>query len=146
MKQLIALSICVFAFGNSFGQQPAAPQKTATAPQRGASKANRTVVTGTITDSRYRPIAGAQVFVYPPDSSIVASAYTDASGVYETNSVMPGTYRVKVLYPSNKAVNVNSVVIKRGAVQLNIKAEPPANDTIMTYADFIPKPAEKKKK
>jgi hypothetical protein len=137
MKKLIALAVCFLAFGSSFAQQGAAPKRT--------SNANRTVISGTILDARNHPIEGVQTFVYPPDSSIIASAYTDATGYYETNSVLPGTYSLKIVYPSNKAIMVTGVVIKRGMTRVNIKANPPDADTVITYKDLMLKPVEKSK-
>lgn len=157
MKQLTAFGICLCLFGSAYAQQTTTVKKTTTTTQKTAngtqkttttttrtvSKANRNVISGSIHDIRNHPMAGLQTFVYAPDSSIIASGYTDAMGMYETNSVMPGTYKVKIVYPSNKAVIITDVTLKRGSIMLNLKADPPSADTVITYGVLVPKPAEK---
>lgn len=161
MKQLTALAFCLFAAGTLFAQNNAAqqknapPQKSATvtkgaAPQnaatgrRGALRHDGPAVGGFILDKHRHPIADVQAFIYAKDSSIIASGFTDATGHYETNAVMPGSYVVKIVYPTSKVIMVSGVVIKKGISPLSISADPPAADTSLPYTNFAPI-VEKKK-
>ena len=101
-------------------------------------------VGGYIRDVRSKPMKGVKAFIYMPDSSIAASGYTDSTGFYETNSVAPGKYTVKLVYPSYKAIVITGVVIKKGITPINFKANAPEADTTVAFADILPKPADKK--
>ncbi len=174
MKKVIAFALCLFAAGNIYAQNNAAPQKnntpakpaaapkpadqkpaaakpavtTAAAPQKGIrkgiAKKSGPGVAGYILDAKKHPQDAVQAFIYGADSSIIASGYTDATGHYETNAVKPGKYNVKVVYPEAKALTVTGVVIKTGLSPLNISMNPPASDTTMAYTDFVPVPEKKK--
>jgi Carboxypeptidase regulatory-like domain len=139
MKKLIAFAACSFIISSSFAQN----QNVITAKKLIAAK--RCAIAGTITDMHRFPLKGAEAFIYQPDSSIIASGYADAQGHYETNSVLPGTYTVKIMYPNQKTCMVTGVVLKPGITQVNITADEPATDTSMPYADITPKPTGHKK-
>jgi len=140
MKPVTALAICLFAAGTISAQQTT--QKSS-AP-KSKSKKEENAVEGTIKDAHRHPIADVQAFIYAKDSSIIASGYTDATGHFETNAVMPGSYTVKVVYPDAKIIMVTGVVIKKGYTPLNISAEPPTADTTLPYTSFMPLPDKTK--
>jgi hypothetical protein len=150
MKKMFAFAFCIFAAGSTFGQAPAAqpkaaaPQKTTTAP-KSATAPKTTQATKVKKDG---PAIGGEdvhAFIYAPDSSIIASGYTDATGHYETNAVLPGTYQVKIVYPTDKAILVSGVIIKKGITPINLTMNAPAADTTMAFANFVPPAPETKK-
>lgn len=160
MKKMFAFAFCIFAAGSTFGQAPAAqpkaaaPQKTTTAPKSATApkttqatkvKKDGPAIGGFILDGRKHPIEDVHAFIYAPDSSIIASGYTDATGHYETNAVLPGTYQVKIVYPTDKAILVSGVIIKKGITPINLTMNAPAADTTMAFANFVPPAPEKKK-
>ncbi len=148
MKKISAVIIALLVAGVSLSQKAATQKTVATTAQKTAVNAHKSAVGGLITDARRRPIIGAEAFIYQADSTIIASGYTDSMGNYETNSVLPGKYDVKIVYPSAKAILVKAVVIKSGVTQISFKADPPAADTTYLYTDLVPKaaPAKKTKK
>ena len=150
MKRLIAATFCLLAAGAVFAQtntsapKSATPQNGAAAARKGTLKKSGPAVGGFILDARKQPVAGVEAFIYAPDSSIIASGYTDATGHYETNAISGGKYTVKIVYPSYKAIVITGVVIKAGVTPLNITAAEPEADTTLPFTNFIPV-AEKKK-
>ncbi|MCD6012349.1 MAG: Carboxypeptidase regulatory-like domain [Flavipsychrobacter sp.] len=147
MKQLLVLFISIFMFGSLSAQQ-ASTQKELTPEQKRLADLRKNAVSGFVKDMRNRPVEGVQAFIYAKDSAqtILASGYTDATGYYETNSVAPGKYNIKIVYPStNKAVMVPDVVMKRGLVDISLKTDIPTADTSINYLIFQPKPAGKSK-
>lgn len=134
----------MLAGGPLSAQQSA--QKPLTPEQKRAADARKNAVSGFIRDSRNRPMEGIQAFIYAKDSAatILASGYSDATGYYETNSVMPGKYNIKIVYPStNKAILVPDVVMKRGLLNITLKNDVPTADTSIEYRVFQPAPAPK---
>lgn len=146
MKQIIVLAVSIFMCGASFAQTNT--QKPMTPAQKKAADLRKNAVGGYIRDARNRPYEGVQAFIYAKDSAntILASGYSDATGYYETNSVMPGKYDIKIVYPSNKAIMIPDVPMKRGITDISVKAEMPTADTTIQYIVFQPKPQEKAKK
>ena len=139
MKKIIALAACSLAVSAAMAQNaPKAPAKKL------VSNAAKCAITGFIRDTRNKPVEGVKAFIYKPDSSIAASGYTDSKGNYETNSVAPGTYFVKLVYPSYKTIMVSGVVMKMGLTLVSFKTSPPAADSVVPYTDLVPK-VEKKK-
>lgn len=109
------------------------------------SAAHGSAIGGYIYDARMHPLAGVQAFIYTPDSSasIIASAYTDAMGFYETNGIAPGRYNLKIVYPSTKTVMVKGVPVKGGMTQVSLHTNPPEADTTLLYTDIVPKTEKK---
>ena len=138
MKLIATLSVCLFVFSASNAQ--VAPAKKA-AP---AGKSSKTVFMGSIRDMRNKPIRGVEAFVYKPDSSIIASGYTDSTGHFETNSVPAGAYFVKLVYPSTKATTIYAITMKNTSMEINLKSNPPEVDTMFAYDLIMPKPAPAK--
>jgi len=153
MRQVILFAFClglpglVLAQGTKTTKTTTTTTKTTTTTTK-ATKAvgHGSAIGGTIRNARFQPLNGVQAFIYAPDSSIIASGYTDVKGNYETNGVVPGKYDLKILYPSNKAVIIKGVPVKGGVTQVNLNANPPDSDTIMQYADIAPKPEKKTEK
>lgn len=139
MKRIMATAVCICTLASAFAQTNTAHKGTTP-----AHKPVRPLVSGTIRDARYRPIKGAEAFIYQKDSSIIASGYADSMGHYETNAVMPGTYNVKIVYPGAKAIMVTGVVIKAGPTELNLKTAVPDADTSIPYTTLMPQPEKKK--
>lgn len=149
MKKLVVLAACILISGSSFGQNAGTKtEKPMTPAQKKAADLRKNAVGGYIRDARNRPLEGVQAFIYQHDSanSIIASGYTDVTGYYETNSVMPGKYNIKIVYPNNKSIMVPEVMMKKGITDISIKSEAPTTDTSISFAVFQPKPQEKPKK
>ncbi len=148
MKQLIALTIALLLCGSSFAQKTTTSKNDASG-KKVTSNENKSCLGGSFRTARYVPIEGVQVFIYATDSSaeIIASGYSDATGVYETNNVMPRKkYNVKLVYPTTgKAVNIPGLVINKGVTDISLRADAPAADTAIQPAAFLPKPVEKVK-
>ena len=144
MKCIAALSLCLFISAASFGQT--APKQQKNAPGQKTANPAKYVITGKIKDMRNKPIKGVQAFVYKPDSTIIASGFTDTGGHYETNSVLPGAYYVKLVYPgaTGKMAIVSGVTVKTASTELNVKANVPDADTAYTYEALMPPPEVKK--
>ena len=146
MKKIIVLTLCFIASGMAFAQQSATPQKGANAAQKRSSVHNNGI-SGHLTDARNVPILGARAFVYGTDSSgaIVSSGYTDSMGYYESGYTSPGKYNLKLVYPTEKTVMVNSVIVKKGMIDISLRMNSPEADTTLPYTMFLPKPVEKKR-
>lgn len=105
----------------------------------GKPNPHRTAIGGYIRTARKQPIKDVKVFVYLPDNSIIASGFTDAKGHYETSGVAPGSYSVRVVYPSLKRVIINGVpVAARHITPLNLSTPPPAEDSMYPYSALVP--------
>lgn len=144
MKRLIVFTTCIFTFGAAYAQKTAATPGTAKRAAAGSSQPPKCAIGGDITDARKHPIDGVEAFIYMPDSSIVGSGYTDNTGHYETNSVLPGKYFVKVVYPSGTTVMVTGVTMRLGITPLDFKGAIPTADTTYDYATLYPKEDKKK--
>lgn len=146
MKQLLAITIGLLIWGTASAQTPSG-QKVLTAAEKRAADLRKNAVGGIIRNSRYRPIEGIKIFIYTTDSSnsIVASGFSDATGYYETNSVLPGTYMVKFVYPPNIALTIPGVTMKRGITDITLKADPPTADTTIEFSVFHPEMVNKEK-
>ena len=148
MKKFIVFTISLLAGGSIFAQKPKTTQKPLTAAEKKAADLRKNAVGGFIRDAHNHPLEGIQAFIYQADSAntIIASGYTDATGYYETNSVLPGKYTIKIVYPdNNKAIMVPGVVMKKGITDISLKNDPPAADTSIQFVYFQPKPVEKAK-
>ncbi len=144
MKQIIALTICLFISGASFAQKKAKTDNSPAAAQRKLVASGRCAIKGYFHDTHKHPIIGVKAFIYQKDSSILASGYTDSTGHYETNSVLPGVYVVKMVYPTDKTLTITGVTLKKGYTDLSIKADPPTTDSTQPYTDFVPKTEKSK--
>ncbi len=170
MKKFVLLAISFLTMGTSFAQnntkttkpmtvaekkaaddKKAKADRSANARKTGAENkavdARKNCVGGYVRTARYMPMEGIQAFIYLGDSAntIGASGYTDATGYYETNSVAPGTYSVKFVYPNNKSIMVSGVTLKRGITDISLKNDAPTADTGINYLYFAPKPVAKAK-
>jgi len=138
MKLITAFTLGLFAATASFAQQKAADKTTE------AKKADKCIISGTIRNTRKMPVTGVEAFVYKADSSIVASGSTDATGHFETNSVMPGDYMVKIVFPNRFNMMVTGITIKKpGNTVIDFKGDAPASDTTIAYSVLVPQPAPK---
>jgi protocatechuate 3,4-dioxygenase beta subunit len=135
MKPIVAVIAGMLIAGSSFAQNT---NKTSTA--RSGAKVRRTAIAGTILDSRRQPVPKVQAYIYRNDT-IKASGFAAADGRYETNSVLPGIYDLRLVYPaSGKRITVTSVPVK--ALNLTIvdfRGDEPAADTTIGYTDLYPK-------
>jgi protocatechuate 3,4-dioxygenase beta subunit len=57
------------------------------------------VVAGTVRDSAGKPVAGATISLWDPETHVSASARTDAEGKYTSTGLPPGTYNMNVIPP-----------------------------------------------
>jgi hypothetical protein len=144
MKRIIVSAACLLALGPVFAQQKTEPVNTRAKYIQTLLASRKCAVEGIIKDSHSRPIKGVQTFVYQADSSIIASGYTDSTGYYTTNSTVPGSFDLKIVYPNEKIILIKGVPLKAGITPINLKADQPTTDTSISYADIAPKPAEKK--
>jgi len=147
MKQIIVLASCMLIFSAAYAQKTASTAKGTSVVKTKAPIKKFPTVGGIIRDAHKHPIPGVKAFAYAPDSTISASGYSDSAGHYETNALAPGTYNLKLVYPSDKITRIAGVVVKRGITEININMDEPVEDTTLSWADFAPKvPAKKVKK
>lgn len=139
MKNIAAISVSLFMFGATYAQSvPGGVKKTA------VPDGPKNLVAGSIRDMRNKPIKGVQAFVYRPDSAIIASGYTDSIGRFKTNSVAPGVYFVKIVYPSTRVTTITGVNVGVGTTEINLRTAPPEADTFINYDVIAPKTTVKK--
>jgi hypothetical protein len=137
MKLIVAVTGCLLFAGVALGQT------TTRATASGGAKIRKNAIGGTIKDIRRRPVAKIQAYIYRNDT-IAASGYTNAEGNYETNSVMPGVYSLRLVYPSSKRITVTNVPVKQLKITMvNITTAEPVEDSTIAYTDLVP-PAPKK--
>lgn len=130
MKLIVVVAGCLLFSGTSMGQTGAR--------KAGATKVRKSAIGGTIRNSRWSPLPKVQAYIYNAET-IVASGYSDASGYYETNSVAPGTYDVRFVYPSSKRVTVTGIPVKMLKItELNLASEEPSADTTIAYTELVP--------
>lgn len=150
MKPLFAIIICLLASGTLSAQDKTAQNKTIHPGKGNSGTASKKVkndgpaVGGYILDAKRHPLPDVQAFIYAPDSSIIASGHTDATGHYETNAVPAGTYTVRIVYTNANKISISGVVIKKGIVPISISVNEPAADTVLPFSNFVPV-VEKKK-
>ena len=145
MKQVLLLAFILLTITGLMAQETITPAKNEAASSKNLAASGKCAVAGIITDMHNFPLKGVKAFVYQADSSIIASGFTDADGYFETNSILPGTYYIRIMYPSQTITLIMNVTMKPGITPVNIKAEPPAADNTISYSDIAPKPSEKKK-
>lgn len=156
MKKLISVAACMLITGaiyaqsvNSSGASPNVSKQATTSAGKPAgqrtARVHKNAIGGTIINTRKQPVARVQTYVYIADTAIVASGYTTADGKYETNSMMPGTYTMKVVSPaSKKRIFVTGIPVKQLKItQVNLTLVEPSEDTSIPYVDLLP-PSEKK--
>ncbi len=138
MRKIATLLLSCFIAGAACAQTKAVAAKTTATKGKTPVK---TMVSGVIKDARNKPYKGVEAFVYTADSNIVASGYTDANGMFETNYVAPGSYFMKLVYPNKTVAIVLGVPVKSGATSLNLKQNAPEADTSYSYESVMPKAA-----
>jgi Carboxypeptidase regulatory-like domain len=138
MKQVIFTIGGLLLVGATFAQKAGGHAKGGSNYFGNTAVAAKDGVWGTIKNGAGDPMTDVEVMVYKVDT-IEASGYTDAMGRYTTSSCAAGKYTVKIVYPNNKYAIVNGVEIKKGRVMLDMKANMPAADTVISYADLQPK-------
>ncbi len=140
MKLSLTVAACLLISGAAFAQATT-PAKTS-----GQTKIRRTAIGGTIKDARRNPVPKVQAFVYKNDT-LLASGFTGADGNFETNSVMPGVYTLRLVYPSTgRRFVVNGVPVKALKVTpVNYTGVEPTADTAMSYIELMPPPPKKAK-
>lgn len=137
MKLRLAVIACLLVAGTAHAQNAARPA--------GKAKVRKSAIGGAIYDAKHHPIPKVKAFIYYNDSATNASGYTDASGHFETNNVMPGTYNLRLVYPAGKRLVVNGIPVKQLKVtQIEIATNEPTADSALAYTDIAPKPAPKK--
>ncbi len=93
-----------------------------------------TVVTGTVRDGRGVPQAGATVELLRPDTSLVASVFTDEYGRFLLTHLVPGTYNLKAtgtLFLPTLRENLQVLAHRRTAVNLTLS-------TVMEAFQWLP--------
>lgn len=157
MKKIIAIAIGSFLAGNVLAQQNLKPAPTmpgaaakaakpAAARPAAAAKVRKTAIGGTILTARREAVAKIQAYIYSNDT-IKASGFSDASGNYETSSVLPGVYTLRLVYPrSGRRITVSGVPVKALKVTtVNYTGIEPVADSTFTYNELMPAaPAAKK--
>lgn len=134
MRIIATLTVCLLVTGILHGQT--VKNNTKQKPRSG--NAFKKVVYGVIKDDRRRPFAGISAFVYAPDSTILASATTDADGRFQTNGVLPGAYFIKIIYPNRTTSIIYGFTIKED-LELNLNMSAPESDTMIKYEAVAPK-------
>lgn len=155
MKRTAAIAVLAFAAHISVAQNlkpgPSMPGATASAapakaPQNGTARKQRTAIGGTIQNERWEAVPKIQAYIYSNDT-IRASGFSDARGYYETNSVMPGTYTLRLVYPqSGRRITVTNVPVKlRKVTIVNYRGIEPVGDSTLDYAQLMPPMSPAKK-
>ena len=145
MKQTITLATCILLSGMSFAQSSSKAKNDPATIQRNLVATGKCELTGRFTDARNHPLKGVEVFIYEKDSSISASGFSDSTGRYETNAVLPGLHNVKLAYPGAKMAFIPNVPMKKGFNPLSLKADAPAADTTLDVATVMPDAVKKTK-
>ncbi len=150
MKQFLTLTVCILIFGAATAQKKkeSSHPNISIIPQK-PGVYHKNAIGGYFTDMRKHPIRGVQTFIYMSDSTIGASGFTDSTGYYETNNILPGTYDLKIVYPNTSAsMRITGVpIIKETITEISFfKGAPPAGDTTFSYSAIEPKPIEMPKK
>ncbi len=146
MTRIATLAICLFIFGTASAQKKKESHPNISVIPQKPHGVHKSAIGGYFTDVHKHPIRGVQAFIYLPDSTIGASGFTDSSGYYETNNILPGMYTLKIVYPyPTTAVTITGVPIVRETItEISFfKAERPTTDTIFSYLSIEPKPIVK---
>jgi len=137
--------------GASYAQAPKKSAKQVVPPISILPQRNKafhkSAIGGYFTDMRREPLKNVKAYVYNVDSTILASGYSDSAGYYETNSILPGMYALKITYPTSRfSVMLTGVPVLAGKITniSMLKAVAPEADTTIAYESISPKPAEKK--
>jgi hypothetical protein len=120
--------------------------KPAAARPAAAAKVRKTAIGGTILTARREAVAKIQAYIYSNDT-IKASGFSDASGNYETSSVLPGVYTLRLVYPrSGRRITVSGVPVKALKVTtVNYTGIEPVADSTFTYNELMPAASAAKK-
>jgi len=157
MKKIFAIAICSLLASGAFAQNtlksapamPGAPAKAqgAATKQHGAAKMHKSAIAGVIKDLRRDPVPKIQAYIYKNDS-IKASGYSNAEGYYETNSVLPGVYSLRLVYPqSGRRITVTGVPVKMLKLTVvNYTGAEPVGDSTIGYNELMPGAVPPKKK
>ena len=149
MKQFITIAVCILICGTASAQKKNEPHPNISVIPQKPGVYHKSGVGGYFTDMRKRPIKGVQAFIYLPDSTIGASGFTDSTGYYETNNILPGSYDMKIVYPNTQAsLRITGVpIIRETITEISFfKGEPPTADTSFSYSVIEPKPIVMPKK
>lgn len=110
-----------------------------------ANKIRKNAVGGIIKDLRRQPVPKLQAYMYRNDT-LIGSGYTTAEGAFETSNVPPGTYALRIVYPtSGKRITITGVPVKLKTITpVNLMVNEPIEDSTISYTDIAPKPEVKK--
>ena len=79
-------------------------------------------ITGQVTDPHGAVVVGAEVTITNNDTQVANMSKTNGSGVFTVESLVPGTYTVKIDHPGFKDLNTTNVIVSAGSqVPLNAK-------------------------
>lgn len=135
MKLILVAATCFFVSGATYAQNAT--------QHAGHARVRKTAIGGTINDKKGHPVPKVQAYIYKGDSATNSSGYTDANGNFETNNVMPGTYDLRLVYPSAKRIVINGVPVKMHRVTyINLATTEPTADSAISYSDIAPKAAK----
>jgi len=143
MKRFITLALGILIFGTASAQKKKESHPNISVIPQKPGVYHKNAIGGYFTDMRKRPIRGVQTFIYMPDSTIGASGFTDSTGYYETNNILPGMYDLKIVYPNSSAsLRITGVpIIKETITEVSFfKGMPPTADTTFPYSVIEPKP------
>ncbi len=86
---------------------------------------NRTLgeIQGTVTDASGARVAGAQVVITNTLTGVSTKVVTNESGVYDANSLVPGTYSVTVTKVGFKSTTQSDVLLRASAIIVNAALE-----------------------
>ncbi len=117
-----------------------------TTPNAGGTKVRKSAVAGYITNLRGEPMPKVQAFIYLGDSATNSSGYTDSKGYFETNNVLPGTYSLRLFFPSvGRRITIADVPVKKlQLTTFRLKTEIPAADSSIAWGDIAPQAPAKK--
>jgi len=140
MKPITIVAACIFIAGTANAQSAA---KTGSGSS--AKRIYKNAAGGTILDIRRQPVAKLQAYLYRNDT-LIGSGYTMGDGTFETNTVLPGKYDLRIVYPATgKRITITGVPIKvRTITPVNLIVSEPVEDSTISYTDIAPNTEKKK--
>src|SRR5580700_4642307 len=84
-----------------------------------AQNTNSSDIRGTATDQSGAVLPGVTVTVLNNQTGVIRTFVTNGDGLYDTNSILPGTYTVTFTKPGFEKLVKNSIVLQVGLVTVD---------------------------
>ena len=96
------------------------------APRGLGAQSNSGIVQGTVTDPSGAVLPGVNVTVTNVDTGVVRDFVTNSDGLYDTNSILPGSYTITFSKDGFQKLVVGPITLQIGLVILMAGASPRA--------------------